>query len=326
MKRHLKFGLNTVLIGLLLTSCKFSYTQPSEKTTDSGDNSSLQTAKKSLTYIQENKTDSLKGLLNSKVLKMSKPEQIDWLMREGKSVLDNCKYPNDTSILKSHKTNYSMGGTQVIEMFSFPFQSKVHKDSVKYFHITIVDNEIHRLFLNEYPPGIRIIEPKHSEPHKDKIDMQVDNLKWFRIWYDGGLYNKKKFKNEIGFYAVSGDKQKLEEIGVQDKFQKLFGLINSAEFDSLDFNYLRDNEVGDPEWIYLRMKFNNEEYKKLGEFEISYFLKEEQGKKEIMSDFIIFKHTDKTRYLMRKDKNQDIVKILTDIAHYDYGGYYERYP
>jgi hypothetical protein len=192
MKKHLKFGLLTVLIGLLMTGCKFSYTEPSENTTDLGDNSSILIAKKSLRYIQENKTDSLKGLLNSKVLKMAKSEQIDWLMREGKLVLDNSEYPNDTSILKSQKTNYSMGGKQVIEMFSFPFQSKVHKDSVKYFHITITDNEIYRLLLNDYPPGMRIIEPKHSEPHKDKINMQSDNLKWFRIWYDGGVYNKKK--------------------------------------------------------------------------------------------------------------------------------------
>jgi hypothetical protein len=137
---------------------------------------------------------------------------------------------------------------------------------------------------------------------------------------------KKRFKNETGFYAVSGDNQKLNEIGVKDKFQKLFNLIYTAEFDSLDFKYLREDEVGDPEWIYLRMKFNNEDYKNLGEFEISYFIKEEQGKKEIMSDYIILKHTDKTRYLIRKDKNQDIIKILTEIAHYDYGDYYERYP
>jgi hypothetical protein len=326
MKKHLRLGLFIVLVGLLMTACKFSYTEPSEKSTGLSNNSSFLIAKKSLRYIQENKTDSLKGLLNSKVLKMTKLEQIDWLIREGKIVLDNYEYPNDTSVLKSQQTNYSVGGKQLIEMFSFPFHSKVHKDSVKYFHVTIADNEIYKLLLNDFPPGMRIIEPKHSEPHKDKLNMQTDNLKWFRIWYDGGAYNKKRYKNENGFYAVSGGKEKLEEIGIKDKFQELFNLINYAKFDSLDFNFLGEAEVGEPEWIYLRLRFNNEEYNNLGEFEVSYFIKEEQGKKEIMSDYIIFKHTDKTRYLMRKDTNQEIVKILTDIAHYDYGDYYERYP
>lgn len=326
MKKHLRLGLFIVLVGLLMTACKFSYTEPSEKSTGLSNNSSFLIAKESLRYIQENKTDSLKGLLNSKVLKMTKLEQIDWLIREGKIVLDNYEYPNDTSVLKSQQTNYSVGGKQLIEMFSFPFHSKVHKDSVKYFHVTIADNEIYKLHLNDYPPGMRIIEPKHSEPHKDNLNMQTDNLKWFRIWYDGGAYNKKRYKNENGFYAVSGGKEKLEEIGIKDKFQELFNLINTAKFDSLDFNFLGEAEVGEPEWIYLRLRFNNEEYNNLGEFEVSYFIKEEQGKKEIMSDYIIFKHTDKTRYLMRKDTNQEIVKILTDIAHYDYGDYYERYP
>jgi major membrane immunogen (membrane-anchored lipoprotein) len=326
MIKHLRLGLFIILVGLLMTACKFSYTEPSEKSTGLSNNSSFLIAKKSLRYIQENKTDSLKGLLNSKVLKMTKLEQIDWLIREGKIVLDNYEYPNDTSVLKSQQTNYSVGGKQLIEMFSFPFHSKVHKDSVKYFHVTIADNEIYKLLLNDYPPGMRIIEPKHSEPHKDKLNMQTDNLKWFRIWYDGGAYNKKRYKNENGFYAVSGGKEKLEEIGIKDKFQELFNLINTAKFDSLDFNFLGEAEVGEPEWIYLRLRFNNEEYNNLGEFEVSYFIKEEQGKKEIMSDYIIFKHTDKTRYLMRKDTNQEIVKILTDIAHFDYGDYYERYP
>jgi hypothetical protein len=326
MKNQLRLGLLIISIGLLMTGCKFSYTKSAEKTTNLSDNSSFLTAKKSLRYIQENKTDSLKGLLNSDVLKMVKPEQLDWLMREGKIVLDNYENPNDTSVLKSQQANYSVGGKQLIEMFSFPYQSKVYKDSVKYFHITIADNEICKLFLNDYPPGMRIIEPKHSEPHKNKINLQTDNLKWFRIWYDGGVFDNKRYKNENGFYAVSGDKEKFEEIGINDKFKKLFNLINTAKFDSLDFKYLREDEVGDPEWIYLRMEFDNEEYKNLGEFEISCFIKEDQGKKEIMSDYIILKHTDKTRYLISKNENQEIVKVLTDIAHYDYGDYYEKNP
>lgn len=72
MKKHLKLGLLTVLIGLVMTGCKFSYTEPSEKTTNLSDNSSYLIAKKSLRYIQENKTDSLKGLLNSQGIKNGK--------------------------------------------------------------------------------------------------------------------------------------------------------------------------------------------------------------------------------------------------------------
>lgn len=325
MKSYIKLSFFAFFI-LLISSCKFSYNEPSKIDNKLNQTSSLVLAKKSLRFINENKSDSLKLLLNPKILKMVKPEQFDWLMKEGKIVIDNYEYPNDTLVIKSQQTNYSLTGKQLVEMYSFPFKHKTHKDSLKYFHITIADNEIYRLFLNNYAPGITFIEPKHTEPHKDKINMQTENLKWFRIWYDGGKGNNKRFKNEIGYFAVSGDKEKLEDIGIKNKFQKLFDLINNIKFDSLDFKYMREDEVGDPEWIYLRMKFNNEEYKNLGEFDISYFIKEENGKKEIMSDYIVLKHTEKTRYLIKKEKNPEIVNVLNEIAHYDYSGYYESYP
>ena len=326
MKQNFKLDFLIILIGSLVMSCQFNYTEPIKYKNNFSDTLAYCLAQKTLKFIQENKVDSLKRLINQKVLNLTKPDKFDWLIREGKNVLDNFEYPHDTIVLKSKRTNYSVGGKQIVNMFCFPFKSKTHKDSIKYFHITILDNEIYGLLLNDYPPGRRIIEPRHSEPHKDKINMQIENLKWFRIWYDGGKYNSKKYKNEIGYYAVSGNKEKLTEIGVKDKFQTMFNLINNVKFDSVDFKYLREDEVGDPEWIYLRMRFDNEEYKNLGEFEISYFINEEQGKNEKMSDYIILKHTDKTRYFIRKDKNQDIVNILTEIAHFDYGDYYESYP
>jgi hypothetical protein len=108
--------------------------------------------------------------------------------------------------------------------------------------------------------------------------------------------------------------------------QEIFDLVNKAVPDSLDFKYMREKEEGNPEWIYLRMKLNNAEYKNLGEFEISCFLDEEEGKKEIMSDYIIFKHTDKTRYLFRKDKNDGLVQKLKELGHKDFKDAYEINP
>jgi hypothetical protein len=211
-------------------------------------------------------------------------------------------------------------------MLSFPFQNKINKDSLKYFHITVINNEIYRFLINDYPPGRSIIEPKHNEPHLNKINMQTDNISWFRIWYDDGSKINRKYGNNIGYYAVSGQKKELIEIGMKKQFQETFNLINAAKFDSLDFKYMRENEIGDPEWIYLRLKFDNEEYKNLGEFEISYFIDEEDTKKEIMSDYVIFKHTDKTRYLLLKNKNPELVQKLMEIAHHDYVKYYDRNP
>jgi len=283
-------------------------------------------AKKALRYIETEKTDSLLSLLNSSVRQKVKQEQIDWLIREGKNAIQNSLFPNDTSVLISKSVNLSLTGKKEIEMLSFPFQSKVHRDSVKYFHFTITDNEIHRLLLNDYPPGMRIIEPKHNEPHIENLNLIADNIRWFRIWYEDGSKINKRYGTNTGYYAVSGDKDKLRTIGIQGLIQDIFDLINNAKPDSTDFKYLREEEKGDAEWIYLRLKFDNPEYKNLGEFEIACFLDEEEGKKEIMSDYIIFKHTDKTRYLFLKDKNQKLVDKLRELGQRDYGKHYELFP
>tara|TARA_B110000967_G_C18778142_1_gene506735 strand:- start:177 stop:1145 length:969 start_codon:yes stop_codon:yes gene_type:complete len=317
--------LITVTLLLFLTGCNFNYSSQAQDSDDTQTNGALQLAKNALSFIKNSKLDSLKNLLEPSVLSRVKPEQLDWLMNEGKAVIDKSTYPLDSSIITSQSVNYSLTGKTTVDMFSFPFQNVNYEDSIKYFHITIANNKIHRLLLNDHPPGMRIIEPSNSEPHKTNLNLQTDNLSWFRIWYDGGKVNNKKYQNETGFYAVSGNLENLDKTGARDKFQRIFDLLNNAEFDSLDFQYLRDREVGNPEWIYLRMKFDGE-YKELGEFEISYFISEEEGKKEVMSDYVIFKHTDKTRYLLRKGANTELVTVLTEIGRYDFDGFYERNP
>jgi hypothetical protein len=325
MKKNQKTLFVIVIILIGFASCRFSYSEP-EESSGNDKSSDLIIAKKALRFIKNDNVDSLKSLLNPKILKRVKKEQIDWLMKEGQAVLNKYEYPLDTAIIVNKTTNISMSGKRVIKNFSFPFKNKTQNDKEKYFHITIVNGEIYKLFLNDHPPGMRIIEPKWTEPHLENLDLQSDNISWFRIWYDDGFKKDRKYGLHNGYYAVSGKKSKLEKIGVKRQFQEIFDLINKAEFDSTDFKYLRDQEKGDPEWIYLRMRFNNEKYEDLGEFSISCFLDEKGEKKEIMSDYIVFKHTKKTRYLLKKEKNKELVEKLRDLAHYDYDGYYEKVP
>lgn len=326
MKKSNKLTILLILfISSLLFGCKFSYNDNTQKVGENSDNSALKIAKTSLNYIKENKTDSLKAMFNKKVIRMVKPEQIDWIMRNGQKVLNEYSYPNDTSIQKSQSINYSVTGKTVVEMFSFPFQHKTYKDSLKYFHITVANNEIHRLFLNNHPPGMRIIEPKHSEPHKDSLNLQTENIRWFRIWYEGGEKVDAQ-KGQNYYYAVSGNNEKLVKIGVENLIQEVFDKINTAAFDSTDFKYLDDDDNGDDEWIYLRFKFANDEYKGLGEFTLSCFLDSEQGGDKPYSKYIIFKHTDKTRYLLLRDENPELVEILYQIGRLNYGKNYEKYP
>ena len=322
MKKNLIFF---IFFLILLLGCNFNYNGQNKNSNTNDKNDAFTIAKSALEYIRDSKLDSLRNQLEPNVLSKINPAYINWLMDEGKKVINNSVYPQDSIVIISESINYSITGKTTVKMFSFPFQSKENKDTIKYFHVTVAKNKIYRLLLNNYAPGRRLIEPSHSETHKDNFNLQTSNLSWFRIWYDGGIGNNTKYQNETGYYAVSGDLDDLEKSGIRDKFQQVFNLLNNADFDSLDFQYMRDSEVGDPEWIYLRMKFNGE-YKSLGEFHVSYFITEENGKKEVMSDYIILKHTNKTRYLLNKGKNPELANLLTQIGRFNFEGFYERYP
>lgn len=327
MNNHLRLRQLVILTGLsLLLGCRFSFNETGAKISESTDSLALILTKKALISIQENNPDSLKILIDRKVLEKTKEEQISWIMKEGQKIVNNYIFPSDTLIQKSQSISYTTSGVYVINTLSLPFQSKIYKDSIKYFHLTIINNKIQNITINNYHPGINIIEPKRTEPHLQKINLQTENIRWFRIWYDDGSTNNKKYGLNTGYYAVSGNNKKLERIGVKSIFQELFDLISKANFDSLDFKYLREDEIGDPELIYLRLKFANDQYKDLGEFEISYYISEEEGKKEELSNYIVIKHTGKTRYILLKDKNPEIIQKLTEIAHHDYRKYYEIDP
>jgi len=327
IKRGLHITFATVFT-LTLIGCTFSHKENLNTKQLTGKNgTSYQLAKKALKFIQGSKVDSVKSLINSDILKSTTQDKIDCLMREGKSVLENFEYPNDSLVTKSRVTKYTASGEQIVDSYTFPFHYKLRKDSVKYFDIVIVNNEITGLNITEDPPFIKEQIRLSSQPHQKKFHLQTENLTHFRIWYDGGKGNAVKYKNKIGYFAVSGDLEELNRIKIKNKFQHLFDLINVAKFDSLDYKGSISEPMGDSELIYLRVSMDNEEtYKDFVEFDISYIIKSESGKKELLADYIEIKHNTAIRYLLKRNKNPEIAKTLVDIARFNYGNYMEDNP
>lgn len=118
----------------------------------------------------------------------------------------------------------------------------------------------------------------------------------------------------------------LKDEKVQEMMQDLFDQINKAKIDSIDYMYLDDQEMSNPEDIYLRIDFSNDEYKNMGEFQIKCVLTDEPGTKENSSDYIIVKHSQQTRYLLSKAKNPKLFAALRRLADYDWGDNYEENP
>lgn len=342
-------------------------------------NTSLDIAKRGLQFIKNGQRDSLMSVLDERVARVVKKEQIDKIMRNGKSLINNSNYPLDSVITVTNSIVMLDGEKYKIDNYSIPFVQKNNKDSISYFLVSVLENtKITKLAISTTPSGMRIMEPARTEPHLKKLNLKFKDVIWFRIWYNNG-YKKDRIVNGKNYYAVSGgifesenqvtkqiqdvlnsitisttmsSSEKIEKSNylngvlnqlersqlnlsnqysikdskVKKLFQNVFDNINIADIDSIDYKFLKEGLVGDPESIYLRFKFRNKKYKDLEEFQIFCFFEEESNKKELMSDYIIIKHTAKTRYLLLKAKNEKLVEALKELAYYDYKDYYEDNP
>ncbi|MDW3649496.1 MAG: hypothetical protein R8P61_20670 [Bacteroidia bacterium] len=279
-------------------------------------------ANKALELIRNAQFDSLKKQLDPQFLSQYKPEKLDTILQEAKVILDSSIYPKESEIIITNSYLQTESGEKEGILFGFPFEQMGEENSRSIFQIIVIREKIHGLGVLTFPSDLALIDPPQAEPHRTNFDLQTKDLSWFRIWYDGGMWDNKKYENREGYYAVSGSRRELINTGIDTKFQEVFDLLNKADFDSLDVRQVSDNQIGDPEWIYLRMKFEgeNEDLKGL---ELSYFIKEEKGKEQSSSGYIILAHNYYTRYLLRAEKNPELVRLLTEIGRHDYTGYFE---
>ena len=311
---------------LALSSC----TNPTYKAlrqirnTEFNNEADLLTAKKAIGFIEDSQLDSLKAMFSNKIVAATDDKVWENIIIQGKKAINLSIMPPDSLVKISSTVTLNNGSQQVFTKLSFPYGIQREDTKKKYININTSKGLLFGLFISDYPFGMRIIEPKHSEPHLAKHSLSYNQINWFRIWYGSG-YQHNKYGGRYGYYAVSGDKKKLDKLGIEKEMSNLFTLINNAKIDSIDFKYLRDKDIGDPEFIYLRFKFDNDPYKNFGEFSIYYYLSEEPDKQEIMSKYIILKHSNKTRYLLLKDDNPEIVKLLESIAYRKYKNIEKRW-
>lgn len=157
-----------------------------------------------------------------------------------------------------------------------------------------------------------------SISNSDKIPAieKEESIKYLKEIYEQINSSLSNLNNE---YSIKDPK-------INDLFSELFNCVNTASIDSTDYKYLDEDKIGDPEWISLRFKIDNPDYKDLGEFKISCFWNEGINKNNILSEYIIIKHSDKTRYLLSKNKNPKLLTALRKIADHDYEKYYEENP
>lgn len=140
--------ITSLFLTVLLTGCNFNYSEGGKEINLEKDAKELSIAKKSLQFIEQDKTDSLRELFNPEVMQIGNPEQLEWLFEKGKRIIKDNEYPNDSMITVSTITQKSISGEETFKEFSLPFINKSNPDSTMYFKITIANGEIIKFMLS----------------------------------------------------------------------------------------------------------------------------------------------------------------------------------
>ena len=139
---------------LFLGGCSYSHSEVGKRVNFVEDKDDLLLAKKSLHFIASNEFDSLKNLFSNKILKIVSTKQMEWILKNGKKVIDNNQYPSDSVITISAITRKSIFGIETYKEFIFPFINVRNSDSTASFKIDIEHGKINKLMLTT---GMRII-------------------------------------------------------------------------------------------------------------------------------------------------------------------------
>jgi len=285
-----------------------------------------------LNQLRNNNPPGFAELIDENVLKDINETTLTNYVDQASKILIKYENPKQEFVLISQsQTNYK-GELINITGLSFPFPPPTKPSIVADQHIMflfsddISDNKLVGFRIRDFAgPARQMEEAAKSKPHLEKFDLQTENLTWIRIWYDNGP-TSNEFGNESGVYALSGDSKILKKAKIDKLVSDIFRLINSAEIDSTDYKYSLRRTAANPEYVYLRMTFENYNYQEFNEFSIFTVLTAEERVDELSDGFIVIKHSEVFRYFLKVENNKELFNKLAELGRADYGELVERNP
>ena len=152
---------------------------------------------------------------------------------------------NDTIFINNILYNFKpINNSQKVLTFSFLKQYGTDK-------IAGVNLNTNPLSSANAKPTIKQIE---------KFDFNVSDISNFRIYYDEGVDRKRKFKNEIGYFAIQGDLNTLRESGILQIIETIFSELKKSNFKSVKTFNSTLNRGESAKYIQAEFGFKNLPY------------------------------------------------------------------
>lgn len=145
----LKSVLSVIVTASIFSACTFNYSENGKSINYEQDSDELQLAKKSLMFIEQQEKDSLIYLMDEKVQEATSQKSWDYLFENGKRLLDNNKFPNDSIITVAYIQKKSITGKEIYKEFTFPFENNMESNTSEFFTILVKDNKIYNLFVHK---------------------------------------------------------------------------------------------------------------------------------------------------------------------------------
>jgi len=272
----------------------------------------------SIKYIKENKLDLLLGSCSELSQQKKDSGEFIMLLNNLHELLTEYRIPNWSNHLPSGHINSDSEAIYTIHNYEYRLTTKIYElpDSIVILKIGVIEDKLYSIEYKKLPSKFTVLEPVKTD-HQNHFDLRLDDLNEFRFYYEPGSV-KRSTLNNIQFYSVSGNIDKLKKCKLYISFEQLFNLLNVAVFDSTDYKYMISFTRGDSEYFYLRFKFNEEPYSKFGDFQIIICLSNEPNVDEELMSHIILIHSKTTRYFMQKASNAELALLLEEMAHAKY--------
>lgn len=223
------------------------------------------TTDKAVRHIQAEDNIKLKELLASDISKNVTDDQVKELVRQINFLFDQIGVPSgNESIIPSLKASINGTDTIFLNFIDYYFEPQT-ENGTKFQQV------LRFAFMQEIGPdsliGINLEVNPFGQTNieldikaLDRLNINVSDISAFRVYYDEGLNRKTKFKNELGIFAIQGDRKELVSSGLSSIFENIFTELKRQTLPEGEvFNGLLERGDG-ANYIQVEFALDNKSY------------------------------------------------------------------
>jgi len=221
----------------------------------------VETSEKAIQLIQNNQLKEIRALIADDISKNISDDQLTLLVNQLNLLFKNEGVPKGKdNILPAIQASINGTDTLFINNLMYKYQPTETEPFPKILTFSFM-----KKYGSKKLVGINLGTDgqKNKEPTIEKLDefiFPVDDISQFRIYYDEGKNKTTKFKNKIGYFAIEGDLNTINQSGLRPIFETIFDDLRQSKFEKVEaFNTSLDRGEN-PSFIQLEIQLKNNPY------------------------------------------------------------------